>query len=135
MARRDRRQRATRVTHERSQLLRKNSTYPEQLLWSMLRGKQLSGLRFRRQHPIEPYIVDFYCASARLAIELDGKSHDEREKQDQQRSKEIEKQCILVMRVSNDDVLTNLEGVLKLISRSALSRSMESGRTKRVDCG
>ena len=79
MARRDRRKRTTQTTRERSEQLRPNSTFPEQLLWSVLRGRQLRGLRFRRQHPIEPYVVDFYCAAARLAIELDGESHDGRE--------------------------------------------------------
>jgi very-short-patch-repair endonuclease len=76
--RRDKRQRVTIVTRRRSQRLRENATFPEQLLWSKLRGKQLAGLRFRRQHPIEPYIVDFYCPTARLAIKLDGDSHDKR---------------------------------------------------------
>ena len=76
MTRRDKRKRVSQATRGRSQQLRTNSTFPEQLLWSVLRGRQLGGVRFRRQHPIEPYIVDFYCASARLAIELDGKTHD-----------------------------------------------------------
>ena len=98
--------------------MKANSTYPEQLLWSVLRGKQLGGLKFRKQHPMEPYIVDFYCASARLAIELDGKSHDGRERHDQRRTQYIEDQCVRVLRVSNDDVLTNLDGVLKLIARA-----------------
>ncbi len=64
MARRDKRIRATEVTRERSQQLRASSTFPEQLLWSVLRGKQLGGVRFRRQHPIEPYIVDLCVGTA-----------------------------------------------------------------------
>ena len=119
MTRRDRRKRVTKVTRQRSQQLKAHSTFPEQLLWSVLRGKQLDGLKFRRQHPMEPYIVDFYCASARLAIELDGKSHDGRERHDQHRTQCIEDQCVRVLRVTNDDVLTNLDGVLELIARAA----------------
>ena len=127
MARRDHRKRVTKVTRERSQQLRTNATYPEQLLWSVLGGKQLGGVRFRRQHPIEPYIVDFYCAAARLAIELDGESHDGRGKYDEQRTQYIENQRIRVLRVSNDDVLTNLDGVLLIIARAVGIGSERSG--------
>ena len=116
--RRDNRKRVTELTRQRSQQLRTNPTFPEQLLWSVLRGKQLGGLRFRRQHPIEPYVVDFYCPSARLAIELDGESHDGQEQYDQQRTRCLEDQGIHVLRVSNDDVLGSLDGVLELIARA-----------------
>ena len=102
---------------------------------SALRGKQLGGVRFRRQHPIEPYIVDFYCSSARLAIELDGESHDGRETYDDQRTQDIENQRIRVLRVSNDDVLTNLEGVLELISRAVGLAPIACNRARRSDSG
>ena len=55
---------------------RKNATRSEGLLWSILRGKQLCGLKFRREHPIEPWIVDFACVSKHLVIEIDGGYHD-----------------------------------------------------------
>jgi very-short-patch-repair endonuclease len=133
MVRRDKRQRASKLSRERSARLRANSTFPEQLLWSVLRGKQLGGVRFRRQHPIEPYIVDFYCASARLAIELDGQSHDGRDEYDNQRTHDIENQSIRVLRVSNDDVLNNLDGVLELISRAVGLGPIASDRAPRFD--
>lgn len=98
-------------TKKRVQELRKNATQPEQILWSTLRGRQLGELKFRRQHPIEPYIVEFYCAEARLVIELDGKSHDGRETYDQERSKYLRTLGLTVFRISNDDVIGNLEGV------------------------
>jgi very-short-patch-repair endonuclease len=67
------------TTRHRAIAHRQNPTKPEQLLWSILSGRKLGGLKFRRQHPIEPYIVDFYCADAKLIVELDGESHNGRE--------------------------------------------------------
>ena len=58
--------------------LRRDGTIPERLLWGLLRDRRLQGVKFRRQHPIGPYIVDFYCASCGLVVELDGRSHDDR---------------------------------------------------------
>ncbi len=84
------RKRTSPTTRERSQQLRTNSTIPEQRLWSMLRARQLCRMRFRRQHPIEPYVVDFLCASAKLVIELDGESHDGRDKYDNRRTQHLE---------------------------------------------
>ncbi|MEJ0064477.1 MAG: endonuclease domain-containing protein [Caulobacteraceae bacterium] len=55
--------------------MRKNLTPPEARLWQALRGRALDGLKFRRQHPIGPFILDFYCVSARLAVEVDGSVH------------------------------------------------------------
>jgi very-short-patch-repair endonuclease len=62
--------------------LRKNSTPAEKLLWNHLRRKQLYGLKIRRQHPISPYIVDFYCSQIRLVIEVDGEIHKYQQEQD-----------------------------------------------------
>lgn len=80
-------------------------------------------------------IVDFYCASARLAIELDGESHDGRENYDKQRTHVIEDQGIRKLRVANDDVLTNLDGVLELISHSVGLGPMDSCRGQRIEEG
>jgi hypothetical protein len=63
-------------TFARARSLRRNMSLPEVVLWQTLRRGQVSGLRFRRQHPVGPYILDFYCPSARLAIEVDGSAHD-----------------------------------------------------------
>ena len=84
---------------------------------SILRGRQLNGLKFRRQHPVEPYIVDFYCVEAKLVIELDGESHNSRETYDEDRAKFLANLGLNVMRITNDDVLTNLDGVAEGISR------------------
>src|SRR3984957_9538215 len=68
--------RAPVLTLKRARQLRREMTLPEVLLWEQIRGGRLNGLRFRRQHPIGPYILDFYCASARMAVEIDGAGHD-----------------------------------------------------------
>ncbi len=59
----------------RARELRKDMSLPEKVLWAALRGSQLDGLRFRRQHPMGPYVFDFFCASARLAVEVDSYAH------------------------------------------------------------
>ncbi len=123
MTRRDGRQRASSTTRMRAGWLRRQATGPEQRLWSALQGKQLAGLRFRCQHPIEPYIVDFYCPAARLAIELDGVSHDDRARYDRQRTRWLQQQGIHVLRFTNEDVLTNLDGVLECIARVVTSKT------------
>jgi len=93
--------------------LRKNSTDAEQTLWRILRNRQLNGFKFRRQFSIENYILDFYYPKLKLAIEADGSQHYEntnREKDDL-RSNKLNKQGVTILRFSNIDILTNIEGV------------------------
>jgi very-short-patch-repair endonuclease len=94
---------------------------PELLLWGQLRGRGLTDLRFRRQHPIGPYILDFYCASAALCLEVDGYSHDsaERIEHDRVRTLWLEARGIRVLRFPAAEVLENLEGVLTAIALAA----------------
>jgi very-short-patch-repair endonuclease len=82
-------------------------TLPETALWTLLRRKQLRHLRFRRQHPVGPYILDFYCALAKLCIELDGPVHDDVDQQlrDQRRTQWLAEAGIRVLRIKSDDVL------------------------------
>jgi adenine-specific DNA-methyltransferase len=103
--------------------LRKQQTDAEQLLWSLLRDRRLSGFKFRRQHPVEPYVVDFYCHEARLAVELDGGQHNEPDERarDAKRTSFLEKQGIRVLRFWNNDVLQNTEGVLQAIYDTLVS--------------
>jgi very-short-patch-repair endonuclease len=106
-------------THNARQL-RRNATIPERMLWNRLRGGALGGLKFRRQQPLGPYIVDFFCREAALIVEVDGRSHDERGKEDFQREAFLrEQQQLRVLRVSNDDVLKETEAVLIAILRAA----------------
>ena len=96
--------------------LRKNETKAESLLWELLRGKQLYGLKFRRQHPIDPYFADFACVSKKIVIELDGGYHDHTVEQDLKRQKYLEEQGWKVLRFSNEDVLEDAEAVTRAIA-------------------
>ena len=109
--------RVSEQTRERAIELRHGATGPEKILWSALRARQVDGLKFRRQHPIEPYVVDFYCAEAKLVVELDGESHEGRQAYDEQRTVFLRSLGLKVFRVANDDVVENLEGVVEAILR------------------
>ncbi|QDT50213.1 hypothetical protein Pan258_42700 [Symmachiella dynata] len=106
-------------THTRAKQLRQQMTVPERKLWSVLRSQRLAGLKFRRQHPIEPYIVDFYCDAARLVVEVDGESHAVTGDYDIKRQRIIENRGYTFLRVSNDEVLEDVEAVALGIARAA----------------
>jgi very-short-patch-repair endonuclease len=95
--------------------LRAESTDAERKLWSRLRNKQLGGVKFRRQHPIGPFVVDFYCSNARLVIELDGSQHRDitGAQYDERRSRWLSEQGYRVLRFPNADVFKNLAGVME----------------------
>ena len=97
--------------------LRKEQTDAERLMWSLLRDRRLAGFKFRRQHPIEPYVLDFYCHEARLAVELDGGQHNapDARAHDEQRTSFLESQGIRMLRFWNSDVLNNIDGLLQAI--------------------
>ena len=94
--------------------LRVEQTSAEDLLWAELRGRRL-GVKFRRQHPIDHFILDFYCPARRLAVEVDGSSHEGRESHDRQRDEVLADLGIVVMRVTDEDVRRDLGGVLRRI--------------------
>jgi very-short-patch-repair endonuclease len=106
-------------TLQRAKELRRDLTPAEQLLWSVIRADRLAGLRFRRQHPIGPYIADFYCHEVKLIVELDGESHEYRINHDLERTRYLKALELRVFRVPNEEVLTNLEGVALRILRAA----------------
>jgi len=87
---------------------------PERLLWGALRKKQ-TGLRFRRQHPAGSYVLDFYCDSVKLCVEVDDLSHDFRIKHDAARAGWLARQGVRTLRVSAQEVLRNLDGVVQYI--------------------
>ncbi len=103
--------------------LRREMTPPEIALWQVLRKNEAS-LRFRRQHPAGPYVLDFYCAPARLAIEIDGEAHSrgDRPARDAARDAWLEGQGIHVLRYPAREVMANLEGVLTHILSIATER-------------
>lgn len=104
------------ITYARE--LRKNQTEAEDLLWQHLRNRKLFGFKFRRQHPIsQMYILDFYCARIKLAVELDGSHHLEKVQQeyDVERTNILKHLGIQVMRFTNAEVLNNIEQVFQQI--------------------
>ena len=97
--------------------LRVNSTPAEEILWQEIRNRKLNGLKFKRQHSIGNYVVDFYCASKRLIVELDGEVHyteDQKEK-DKYRDKNLTEMNFRVLRIANSKVLNEIEEVKKLL--------------------
>ncbi|MBI4378772.1 MAG: endonuclease domain-containing protein [Nitrospinae bacterium] len=100
---------------KRRQQLRKNMTEAEIFIWSKIKGKQLNGLKFRRQCGINNYIVDFYCPEIKLAIEIDGDVHayDTQIVSDRQKQKAIEGLGIIVLRYTNNDAIKNIDSVLQ----------------------
>jgi very-short-patch-repair endonuclease len=103
----------TKAVTARTRKLRSNMTDAEARLWRALRRDQLNGLHFRRQHPVGPFTLDFYCPSLRLAVEVDGGQHAEQQKQaDDRRTHWLAEKGVTVVRYWNNDVLSNLPGVL-----------------------
>ncbi|HEV7278196.1 MAG TPA: DUF559 domain-containing protein [Devosiaceae bacterium] len=110
--------RASILTLKRAKFLRRHLTQPEQLLWSMLRGNR-TGQHFRRQHPLGPYILDFYCAAARLCVELDGPVHEERVGQDTRREAWLAAQGIRTLRFPVEELELRPALVLTAIREAA----------------
>jgi very-short-patch-repair endonuclease len=104
---------------EAAKRLRQRMTPEEKMLWRALRNNQLDALHFRRQQVIAGYIVDFYCASAWLAIEIDGGSHDGRTEYDARRDHALAEMGIRTIRISNESVTGDLDGVLRMIAEHA----------------
>ena len=100
--------------------LRREQTDAEKLRWYCLRGRQLYSLKFRRQYPIGPYILDFYCHEYKLCVELDGGQHYENAgiQHDEQRQVFLTSHGIHTLRFSNRDVLEHLEAVLLQIAEA-----------------
>jgi very-short-patch-repair endonuclease len=98
--------------------MRQEPTPAEDLLWQKLRKKQLGGYKFRRQHPIGYFMVDFYCADDRLVIEVDGSIHELQQEYDELREAYIESLGLRVLRFDNAHVIQNMRGVLERIAEA-----------------
>lgn len=105
--------------------LRSTMTDAEHLLWHFLRRKQLGGFRFRRQHPFERFVLDFYCCEVKLAIELDGGQHGnpDAQERDEERSELLACHGVYVIRFWNSEVFTDTEAVLQKIYDVLLERA------------
>ena len=101
----------------RARLLRKKATEPERVLWRHLRNRNFAGYKFRRQHPFDDYVLDFYCPSAKLGIELDGGGHNYRagKIRDRSRSEFLARHRVIVLRFWNHQVRQELDSVLQAI--------------------
>jgi len=113
---------------ERARQLRRTMSPPEARLWQLLRTRP-GGHKFRRQHRADPYVLDFYCRSAGLAIEVDGASHDmgDRPQRDERRDAWLALRGIKTLRFLAMDIKDNLDGVAALIEEECASRSPSTG--------
>ena len=118
----------------KARALRSNPTHVERQLWWRLRYRQIEGYKFRRQRPIGPYIVDFVCLEMKLIIEVDGGQHSDRKVYDEARDRWLTSQGYRVLRFWNNEVLTNIDGVIESIhARGAVSKKLGESKltTKR----
>jgi very-short-patch-repair endonuclease len=129
---------ATDKAYKNARRLRRELSLPEKLLWVRLRGAEV---RFRRQHPIGSYVLDFYCASAKLAIEVDGAAHDfgDRPRRDDVRIEWLRSQGIEVQRIPAKDVLADpdkiADGLIRLCVREPLHHSPAANGPPPHACG
>jgi len=102
---------------ERSRELRKGENLAEVLMWQRLQKRQFLGLRFARQKPLGYYIADFYCHSAKVIIEIDGKSHDDKVEYDKERDEYMQAAGLKTIRIFAKEVLTNIDGVMVYLEK------------------
>ncbi|MCA9292931.1 MAG: DUF559 domain-containing protein [Phycisphaerales bacterium] len=102
---------------QRARQLRQDQTPPEGVLWSRLRDRRLGGIKFRRQHPVGPYTLDFFCMQAMLAVEVDGAMHGVAgaRRHDDARDVFLRSEGIEVLRIPVREIVTNMDGVLVAI--------------------
>lgn len=111
-------------TFRNAKKLRAKMTPAEELLWAAIKNKQLDGLKFRRQHPISRYVLDFYCARAKLGIEVDGKYHEEKAQKlyDADRTENLKLSKIKIIRFTNEEIFNQLVLVLESIKEETQAR-------------
>ena len=112
---------------KRARLLRNSLTPSENIFWNHIRKKRLSGIIFRRQHPIGQFIVDFYCHEAKIVIEIDGNIHalQENKEHDENRTFELEKLGLKVIRVKNEAIIGNINEVLEILQKEIEARLLK----------
>jgi len=113
---------------ETSRRLRREQTAEEQLLWQRLRGNRLAGLHVRRQQVIDGFVVDFYCHAAGLVIEVDGPVHRTQREADAERDRLLASGGLTVLRLTNEQVRQDIEGVLRRILATVGTPLPVSGR-------
>jgi len=113
-----------------ARILRRNQTDAEEKLWHALRMKQIEGIKFRRQHPIGSYIVDFCAPGKKLIIEVDGSQHQEQQEKEQTRTDFLEHAGYRILRFWNNEVLDDIEAVLETILSELLKNRDQSNTQK-----
>lgn len=113
---------------QKRRFLRHHATRAERILWKQLKSKQMHGAKFRRQFGVGPYVLDFYCPKFKLAIEVDGYSHDslEARQYDTKRQSSIEEYGIRFIRFTNDEVLSRIELVVEKIAERIQAESQSA---------
>jgi len=101
--------------------LRRRETTAEAILWGALRGRQVGGLKFRRQQPAGPFVLDFFCAERALVVEVDGGIHEGQTEQDTFRTDYLTAHGLRVLRFRNEEIMGDLAGVLRRIGEGAAS--------------
>ena len=114
---------------QKAKQLRSNSTDAERNLWAHIRNRQLEGWKFRRQLPIDRFIVDFACAELRIIVEIDGGQHAEQVIYDLNRTKILQSKGYQVVRYWNNEVLGNIEGVIEALTLTLSQRERELSRS------
>ena len=120
---------------EPARRLRRHQTDAERLLWLRLRDRRLGGWKFKRQVSIHRFVVDFFCADAKLILELDGGQHDHNRDRDADRTRVLEAMGYLVLRFWNHDVMRNTNGVLEEILSTVSQHTSEPPHPTPLPCG
>ena len=111
---------APRTTKDFARSLRRRLSLPEALLWNALKGRRLGGLRFRKQHPVGPYVLDFYCDERKLAVEIDGAGHNFGDpERDGRRDAWLAERGIRTLRIPAAAVLESVDGAARTILEAA----------------
>jgi very-short-patch-repair endonuclease len=105
-------------TGQNARQLRREMTPAERVLWKHLRNRQLGGHKFRRQHPLGPFVVDFYCPAGRLVVEVDGGIHTGQQERDEERAAYLTGNGYRVVRLRNEEVLQRIEWVLAVLHQA-----------------
>ena len=106
----------TREVEQAARSMRGEPTRAEEVLWSALQKKQVAGLKFRRQHPVGRFVLDFYCPSHKLVVEVDGEVHDQQQERDAERTRVLQAYGYRVLRFRNEQVINDLPAVVRKIA-------------------
>ncbi len=128
------------MVRARAKELRKEQTPAERMLWRVLRQRAVNGLKFRRQHPLDGLVLDFFCPEVALCVELDGGIHDtdEQRERDAVHTEHLAARGLRVIRFRNEEVLTDMPSVLRRIARGGRRtqrKSYEVYTLSRAVCG